>query len=86
LPSWALQQEFDLVEQATFTDPEDQSAWIYHRWLLSQLMAHHEAASTTDKQHVARQVCRPAASSPATAAMGGAPMSMSSQCCIACIK
>jgi geranylgeranyl transferase type-2 subunit alpha len=36
VPGWALEQEFDLVEQASFTDPEDQSAWLYHRWLLAQ--------------------------------------------------
>ncbi|KAK9896279.1 rab-protein geranylgeranyltransferase [Cystobasidium minutum MCA 4210] len=28
-----LDQEFDLVKQALYTDPDDQSAWIYHRWL-----------------------------------------------------
>ena len=28
--------EFAFVESALWTDPTDQSAWIYHRWLVSQ--------------------------------------------------
>ncbi|KAJ3997531.1 rab-protein geranylgeranyltransferase [Lentinula boryana] len=27
-------QEFDLVHNAMYTDPKDQSVWIYHRWLI----------------------------------------------------
>jgi geranylgeranyl transferase type-2 subunit alpha len=30
----AIRKEFDFVRQAFYTEPEDQSAWIYHRWLV----------------------------------------------------
>ncbi|KAI7994937.1 Geranylgeranyl transferase type-2 subunit alpha 1 [Camellia lanceoleosa] len=35
-----LTKEYDLVHQALFTDPDDQSGWFYHLWLLEQTPPH----------------------------------------------
>lgn len=34
VPCAVLRAEFELVNNAIFTEPDDQSGWMYHRWLL----------------------------------------------------
>lgn len=34
-----LAEEYDLVHQAVFVEPHDQSGWFYHLWLLDQTVA-----------------------------------------------
>lgn len=31
----ARSSEFELVTQALWVDPKDQSGWLYHRWLIN---------------------------------------------------
>lgn len=51
---YTAHQEFELLQQAMYTDPSDQSIWIYHRWLVDQGKLHTNArphqrhASSTD--------------------------------------
>ncbi|KAH9951293.1 rab-protein geranylgeranyltransferase [Amylocystis lapponica] len=35
-PHASREEEFELVRNAMYTDPADQSVWIYHRWLVSR--------------------------------------------------
>lgn len=44
LPAWVLDEEFELVKQALWTEPDDQAGWLYHRWLLGTALATREAA------------------------------------------
>ena len=55
VPTWALREEYALVQQAFFTDPLDQSAWMCHRWLLGGSLAHFAAARGTEREGAARQ-------------------------------
>ena len=32
-----LAEELAMIKEAIFTEPDDQSPWFYHRWLISQL-------------------------------------------------
>lgn len=36
IDSEVFKKELDLIENAIFTDPNDQSAWIYEKWLLQE--------------------------------------------------
>lgn len=38
VPERVLANEYALVRQALFTEPEDQAGWMYHRWLTAQTL------------------------------------------------
>lgn len=51
---WA--KEFDLVHQAVFTEPADQSAWLYYRWMLTQANALSESTRIPDELDTIRSL------------------------------
>lgn len=46
IPVHILDQEYDMVHQAFATDCEDQSPWMYYRWLLGNSLAHYRTAAS----------------------------------------
>jgi geranylgeranyl transferase type-2 subunit alpha len=47
VPAAVLEEEYELVKQAFYTEPEDQSGWFYHRWLLGCSLARYQRARGT---------------------------------------
>lgn len=53
-----LAGEFELASNAFYTEPEDQSAWMYHRWLTSRARAIEDAKDRESLLERERQTCR----------------------------
>ncbi len=56
LPGHVLQQEYELVKNAFYTEPHDQSSWLYLRWLIGNSLAGWEKAKGTPQEASATQV------------------------------
>ena len=48
LPSAILTEEYELVQHAFFTEPEDQAGWMYHAWLTAQTGVAEDATGDGD--------------------------------------
>ncbi|KAG0305849.1 hypothetical protein BGZ98_003462 [Dissophora globulifera] len=51
-----VDNEFDLVKNAIYTDPEDQSAWLYHLWLIGRVVAFDETVKFVNPPTVSTMV------------------------------
>lgn len=58
LPSHVLQQEYELVKNAFYTEPHDQSSWLYLRWLVGNSLAGWEKCKGTEQQPSATQTLK----------------------------
>jgi len=46
-----IQEELGLANNAMYTEPDDSSAWMYHRWLVSNLKVHQsDTAESNEKK------------------------------------
>ncbi|DBA77983.1 TPA: Rab geranylgeranyltransferase, variant 2 [Trebouxia sp. C0004] len=55
LPGHVLQQEYELVKNAFYTEPHDQSSWLYLRWLIGNSLAGWEKAKGSPQEASATQ-------------------------------
>lgn len=55
LPSHILQQEYELVRNAFYTEPHDQSSWLYLRWLIGNSLASWQRAKGSPAEPAATQ-------------------------------
>ena len=56
LPEQVLQGEYELVQNAFYTEPHDQSSWLYLRWLIGNSLARWQQAKGTPQESSACQV------------------------------
>ena len=50
VPERVLADEYALVRQALFTEPEDQAGWMYHRWLTAQTVNNFKQNAEGDEE------------------------------------